>query len=114
MIHYMNLKKSPFEMIKSGNKTIELRLFDEKRQKISLGDNIEFTNTQTGEVITAEVLALHRFDSFKELYESLPLTKCGYTEKNIKTAHYSDMLEYYSEEEQKSYGVIGIELALAE
>lgn len=112
MTHYMKLKPFPFEMIKSGDKTIELRLFDEKRQKISPCDSIEFTNTQTGEVIKAEVLALHCFDSFKELYESLPLTKCGYTEENVKTAHFSDMEAYYSKEEQQKYGVVGIELSL--
>ncbi|MBR6645662.1 MAG: ASCH domain-containing protein [Clostridia bacterium] len=112
MTHYMKLKPFPFEMIKSGNKTIELRLFDEKRQKISLGDSIEFTNTQTCEVITSEVIALHLFDSFRELYESLPLLKCGYTLDNIDTAHYSDMNEYYSKDEQEKYGVLGIELSL--
>ena len=33
--HAMNLNPAPFEMIKRGAKTIELRLFDEKRQKIN-------------------------------------------------------------------------------
>ena len=112
MTHYMKLKPLPFEMIKSGNKTIELRLFDEKRQKISPCDSIEFTNTQTGEVIKAEVIDLYRFDSFKELYESLPLTKCGYTADDVDSAHYTDMNEYYSECEQERYGVVGIELSL--
>ncbi len=112
MKHYMKLNPFPFEMIKSGRKTIELRLFDEKRQKIKVGDDIEFTNTHNGEIITAEVVALHRFESFKELYQSLPLLKCGYTEENISAAHYIDMNEYYSEEEQKKYGVVGIELLL--
>ena len=44
MIHYMNLASEPFEQIKSGAKTIELRLYDEKRQNVSEGDNIIFTN----------------------------------------------------------------------
>ena len=30
MIHYMNLQNSPFELIKKGDKTIEMRLNDEK------------------------------------------------------------------------------------
>ena len=34
---------------KEGTKTIELRLFDEKRRKIQIGDIIEFSNTETGE-----------------------------------------------------------------
>ena len=36
---------NPFEQIKSGVKTIELRLYDEKRQALSVvGDTIIFTN----------------------------------------------------------------------
>ncbi len=30
--HMMNLNPSPFKMIKEGHKTIELRLYDEKRK----------------------------------------------------------------------------------
>ena len=41
----MNLHKAPFQMIKSGAKTIELRLYDEKRKKIKAGDIIEFLQT---------------------------------------------------------------------
>jgi len=33
MIHNMKLHPAPFEMIKSGKKTIELRLFDESVKK---------------------------------------------------------------------------------
>ena len=42
MLHCMKLNRDPFEKIKSGSKTIEMRLFDEKRQRISVGDFIEF------------------------------------------------------------------------
>ena len=36
---------------------------------------------------------------------------CGYTPEDIDRAHPSDMEQYYSVEEQKQYGVVGIELA---
>jgi len=108
----MKLHTSPFEKIKSGEKTIELRLYDEKRQRIKEGDSITFTNTVTGETLTATVRKLHRFDSFEELYKALPLLQCGYTAEDIDTAHPADMEQYYSLEEQKKYGVVGIELSL--
>lgn len=44
MLHCMKLNRDPFEKIKSGSKTIEMRLFDEKRQRISVGDFIEFSS----------------------------------------------------------------------
>ncbi len=79
----MKLRKAPFEQIESGRKTIELRQFDGKRNKIKVGDTIVFTDTESGETLRADVLKLHRFDSFKDLYSSLPLLKRGYTEDNV-------------------------------
>lgn len=109
-MHNMKLHPAPFEMIKSGKKTIELRLFDEKRQLLRVGDIIVFTNTATGETLQATILKLHRFDSFEDLYKTLPLLQCGYTAEDIDTAHPSDMEQYYSAEEQQTYGVVGIEI----
>ena len=111
-VHKMKLFAAPFEMIKSGEKTIELRLYDEKRQKVKVGDKIVFTDNTTGETLNTTVVKLHRFDSFKELYKSLPLLNCGYTTEDIDKANSSDMEQYYSLEEQKKYGVIGIELCV--
>ena len=109
-MHEMNLNPVPFGMIRSGRKTIELRLFDEKRQKIKVGDGITFMNTETGEQLTKTVKALHRFDSFEALYNALPLLQCGYTEADVDKAHPSDMAQYYSPEAEAQYGVVGIEL----
>ena len=109
MIHKMKLNPAPFEMMKSGQKTIELRLYDDKRQLINVGDEIVFTNTVTGETLQTKVLKLHRFDSFADLYKSLPLLKCGYTSEILHKASPEDMGKYYSVEEQTKYGVVGIE-----
>ena len=108
--HNMKLQPSPFEMIKSGKKTIELRLYDEKRKLIKPGDAIIFTNVSTGEELKKTVLKLHLFESFAELYNSLPLLKCGYTEDDVENADPADMEQYYSREEQAKCGVVGIEL----
>lgn len=110
----MKLHPTPFEMIKSGEKTIELRLYDEKRQQVKTGDNIIFTNTATGEILNTTILKLHQFDTFDELYNSLPLLKCGYTTENVEKANPADMEQYYSKEEQEKYGIVGIELRLAD
>lgn len=111
-VHEMKLHAAPFEKIKDGTKTIELRLLDEKRKKIKEGDVIAFTNTADGERMHTIVRKLHRFHSFEELYAALPLLQCGYTAENIDAAHPSDMEQYYSVEEQKKCGVVGIELFL--
>ena len=50
MIHKMNLWNDSFNKIKDKTKTIEMRLCDEKRSIICIGDIIEFTNTKTNEI----------------------------------------------------------------
>ena len=112
MTYYMNLSPSPFSKIADGSKTIELRLCDGKRQKITVGDTIVFTNTENGETISAFVCALHKFADFEELYKTLPLEKCGYDEQELSTAHHTDMELYYSNEKIQKYGVLGIEIFL--
>ena len=113
MTHHMNLNPQPFSLIASGHKTIELRLLDEKRQLISVGDTLIFTNSQDGNsTLSCTVKKLHIFDSFSELYDSLPLDKCGYSPDELFDASPADMEEYYPIEKQKLYGVVGIEIEL--
>ena len=107
--HEMKLAPRPFEMIKSGYKSIEMRLYDEKRQKVRAGDRIIFTNVGTGEKIVARVKNLHIFNNFKELYSAFDKKALGYGEDEEK--NYEDMTKYYSKREQKKYKAVAIELS---
>lgn len=109
MIYEMKLRNSPFNKIKNGNKTIELRLYDEKRKKILVGDYIVFTNIDTLEKIKVQVTNLYLFDNFRELYSKIDNRLFGYNDNN---GNYKDMEDYYSKEEQDKYGVVGIEIKL--
>lgn len=112
-MHEMKLQPEPFEMIRRGIKTIELRLYDEKRKKISAGDTIRFVCAQSAEKnLLVRVKELFVFDSFQELYQTLPLLKCGYTPENVKSATAQDMEKYYSKQQQAQYGVVGIKIEL--
>ena len=110
MIYCMNLVPSAFSKIAEGSKTIELRLNDEKRQRIKVEDTVVFNCSATKDIITAQVSKLHKFSDFEELYKTLPLEKCGYTVAELDTAHYTDMEQYYTKEQIKKYGALGIEL----
>lgn len=113
MRHTMKLFKVPYDMIKNGIKTIELRLNDEKRQRICIDDVIEFQSAENpNEAISCKVIGLYPYSSFRELYEALPLLKCGYTEDDVENAKPEDMNKYYTTEQQKLYGVLGIEVEL--
>lgn len=107
----MRLNDEPFELIRLGIKTIELRLYDEKRRAVAPKDRIEFIKaSDESQRILSEVLDIHLFPSFRELYAALQLLKCGYTEKDIASASYTDMEKYYAREEEEKLGVVGIEI----
>ena len=104
----MRLHNSPFKLIKSGTKTIEMRLNDEKRQLIKVGDSIKFINRVTEEEMVTLVNGLHYYDSFDELYKNFDKVSIGYAED--EEANPDDMSQYYSKEDILKYGVVGIEI----
>lgn len=107
----MKLNASPFAMIASGEKTIELRLYDEKRRQISVGDTIRFScMNDVSKTLLTKVKELFVFESFEALYKTLPLIECGYTEETVQMASPADMREYYTLEQENKYGVLGIRI----
>lgn len=107
MIHKMKLLESPFERIKDGTKTVEFRLYDEKRKMIKIGDKIEFSKLpELEEKILVEVVDLYKEDSFKELFEKV------LTDENDIKKHMEVIYKIYTKEQEKEYGVLGIKIKL--
>ena len=107
MIHKMKLNESPFERIKNGTKTIEFRLYDEKRKKIKIGDKIEFSKLpDLQEKILVDVLDIYRDKTFKNLFKKI------YTDEDEIERKTKSMYQFYSKEQEKKYGVIGIKIDL--
>ena len=110
MTYEMNLHPGPFELIKSGQKDIEMRLYDDRRKAIRIGDIIKFINRDTNETLIVEVINLYHFNSFDELYRNFDKTRLGY--KTDEEANPSDMELYYFKEQIQKFGVLGIEIQL--
>lgn len=108
MKYEMKLNNEPFKAIKSGTKTLELRLNDEKRKQLIVGDYIEFTNRENNEKLLVEVIDLYKYNSFEELYKHFNKIEMGYSIN--EEANPKDMENYYSKEEQEKYGVLGIKI----
>ncbi len=108
MRHQMNLRPEPFSHIKEGRKNVEMRLFDERRALIQVGDEIEFTNTENGEHLTVLVVGLARYRDFEELYSHYDQVSIGYTETDC--ADPADMYLYYPPEKVEQYGTLAIEI----
>ena len=108
--HEMSLRPKPFAMIASGEKTYELRLHDEKRRLIRVGDELLFTCTADERTVLTRVNGLCPFPDFAAMYAALPLTECGYRPDNVHLANPRDMEAYYPPERQAESGVLAIAL----
>ncbi len=107
MLHKMKLNESPFERIKNGKKTIEFRLYDEKRQQIKIGDKIEFSKLpDLQEKLLVDVVELYRENTFENLFRKL------YTDEDEINRKTISMHQYYSSEKEKEYGVLGIKIKI--
>jgi ASC-1-like (ASCH) protein len=109
----MRLNSAPFEAMKAGKKTVEIRLNDEKRKGVKKGDVIIFTRTDGAEQLTVEVVGLYPFGTFRELYEKFTPEVCGSAHKGIGERLADTYKNYYSKEQEKRCGVLGIEIKLA-
>ena len=108
--HALQLATIPFDAIVNGKKTIESRLYDEKRQLIQLGDEIIFTNREAPEqIVTVSVVGLLRYDTFGSLFRHNEPSKLG--GESVEWLE-NQINEFYSIDEQRENGVIGIEFIL--
>lgn len=108
--HEMNLQPKYFDFIKDGTKRIELRLYDEKRQQIELGDVIEFTKS-TGDKLKARVVGLLHYKTFSDLFEDFDIEILA--DASMTKAELLNVLnEFYTSEKQAKFGVLGIRLEL--
>ena len=106
----MNLRPKYFDFIKDGTKRIELRIYDEKRRLIQLGDIIEFAKSDS-EKFKAEVVGLLRYNSFANLFEDFDISILA--DSSMTKQELLEVLgEFYSEEKQAEFGVIGIRIKL--
>ncbi len=109
-VHAMTLCPAPFAKIEAGEKTFEIRLNDEKRRAVKVGDTIEFTERESGKKMRVIVESLQKFATYEDLLRALPLSSCGYEAGEKASPH--DMDAYYSPEKQEEYGFLAIGVKL--
>ena len=107
-LHRLSLCKSPFLYIQNGKKDIEMRLYDEKRNKIKVGDYLDFHCLEGEGRILACVKAMHVRDSFHSLYADFPHSRLGYD--SDQQGRPEDMEAYYPKELSRQSKVVGIEI----
>ena len=109
-MHIMKLQEQYYSYIKNGTKIYEIRLNDEKRRKIKIGDYIEFQKEPNLEdKMILEVEDLLYFDNFNELFDNISIVELA--DSSISKEELKKDLElFYSKEKQDKYGVVAIKL----
>jgi len=110
MLHEMKLQPKYFDYIQNGTKKIELRLYDEKRSVINLGDEIEFLKEpELTEKMKVKVIGLLRYNNFTDLFNDFNIEDLA--DKSMTKEELLNVLqEFYTPEKQKQYGVLGIRI----
>ncbi len=104
-----HLHSDVFDIVKNGLKNVEVRLNDEKRKKLKVGDKIYFLKRPNNdEIIKAEVTGLKYYNNFEELVENYDMERL-YLKSYTKEMFLNELLRFYSLEEQSEYGVVAIE-----
>ena len=103
-----HLHADVFEIVKNGKKDIEVRINDEKRRKLNIGDTLIFLKRPNDdEEIRAKVVSLEYYDYFHNLVDHYDMERIylkGYT----KEQYLEEMKRFYTMEEQRDNGVVAI------
>ena len=112
MEHEMKLQPEYYDFILNGTKRIEIRLFDEKRQQINIGDTIKFLKEpELNEFFNVKVVGLLRYSTFEEMFRDFDISILS--DKSMTKEELISVLEqFYTKEKQEQYGVLGIRIEL--
>lgn len=104
----IHLDSDIFDLVNNGTKTIEGRVNDEKRRKLSIGDRLIFVNREDdNNIIESIVEDLIYFDNFEEMVEKFDI-KYLYKESYTKNDYLDLIKRFYKDEEIKKNGVVAI------
>lgn len=107
----MKVTDGQFWKIVEGTKKIEVRIFDEKRKQIKLGDEITFSNLKDVEKqVKVKVVGLSHFKSFKALFQSLPCADLGSPCCDL-VEQLEGMKKFYTLEQRKENDALAIHLS---
>lgn len=104
----MGLLREYFKPIKEGKKKIEVRLNDEKRRKIKVGDFIEFIKVpEQDETLKVQVTKLRNYATFQAMYEDIPFQDFD-CEGWIMAEMVEGTYKTYSPVQEKQWGTLAI------
>ena len=112
MKHEIKLQPQYYNFMLNGTKRVELRLFDEKRQQIKIGDTIKILKEpDLIESFEVKVIGLLRYKSFEYMFNDFDISILA--DKTMsKEQLINDLEKFYTKEKQEKDGVLGIRVEL--
>ena len=104
----MGVRSQYYQMILSGDKDIELRLYDDKRRKMHNGDTVLLYDGQNrANYARYRIVRMHIARSFADLATKISMPRTGFA--NLSQLMHA-ISAFYNEEQESKYGVVGLEL----
>ncbi len=104
-IHVAHRDTKWFDMMINGKKTVEARLYDEKRRRYVVGDHVKIFSRPDSREMVVEVTDLHRAPSFETLLTSHSPSDFGFSSVEHGL---NEIGTYYDENDEQQNGVVGI------
>ena len=108
----IHLDSDIFEIVENNSKNVEIRVNDEKRRKLNIGDTLVFLKRPDDiEKLTAKVTNLVYFNNFREVTNYYDMKRI-YLDGTPKDEFVDLMKRFYSDDAVETYGVVAIEFKL--
>ena len=108
----IHLDEDIFEVVKYGTKTVEVRVNDEKRRKLKIGDKITFLKRPDDiEKMDAIIEDLVYYKDFFELVKDYTMDEL-YLKDYSKDNFIKLLKRFYSDEDINKYGVVAIKFKI--
>ena len=108
----IHLDEDIFANVKYGTKNVEVRVNDEKRRKLKVGDKITFLKRpDETESIDAIIEGLAYYKNFNDLVEDYTIEEL-YSKGYSKEEFLSLLKRFYSNDEIDKYGTVAIKFKI--
>ena len=105
----VHLHKEIFDIVKDGVKDVEVRVNDDKRRKLHVGDTLIFVNRGCeNDKIKTKVNNLVYFKNFTDVVDYYKM-EIIYLKETTKDEYLKLMGKFYSNKDVEEYGVVAIE-----
>lgn len=108
----IHLDADIYDNVKHGTKNVEVRVNDEKRRRLKVGDKFTFLlrpdEVESMDAVVEDLIYYKNFEDLVKDYTIEELYASGYTKEEFLTL----LKRFYSDEEIEEYGTVAIKFRI--